>query len=215
MKSRGAVAQNTIDETRGELEALINRREELLPSTTAREPLIAPISGIVSEANVVIGQIVETRDVLFEIIDPSEFWIEAIAIDPTVVDNLASAVGVVHHHAEPMELQYLGRGLALRNHSNVLNFKIVSDTVDLSVGMTARIILRSKEISEGFVLPASSIARGTTGLPIVWVKTQAERFRPQPVDVKPFDGKSVVVAAGISTDERVVTRGATLLNQVR
>jgi cobalt-zinc-cadmium efflux system membrane fusion protein len=213
-KSPDAVPPVKMDEARGELQALIKRREELLPSTSAREPLVAPITGIISAARVVVGQVVEPRDVLFEIIDPSEFWIEAVAAHPEVAENLEAAFAVIHGH-ERVDLEYLGRGLALRHHSTILNFKISGSTANLAAGMTARVVLQSKEKSEGFVLPASAVVRGPSGLPIVWLKTQPERFEPQTVKVEPFDGDSVVVTAGLKPDQRVVTDGVTLLNQVR
>lgn len=213
-KSPGAVPQVKIDEVRGELQALIQRREELVPSTSAREPLVAPISGVISAARVVVGQVIEPRDVLFEIIDPSEFWIEAIAPHSEDIVGAASAIATVHDHHK-LELEYLGRGLALRNHSTVLNFKVLTVGEELAVGMTARVMLKLDHEVEGFILPNSSVVRGPTGLPIVWLKNSPERFEPQVVKIEPFDGSSVVVTAGLKADQRVVTDGVTLLNQVR
>lgn len=213
-RSPGAVPQVKVDEVRGELQALIKRREELLPSTSAREPLVAPISGVISAASVVGGQVIEPRDVLFEIIDPSEFWIEAVSPHSEHVDGVSSAVATVHDH-HTLELEYLGRGLALRNHSSVLNFKVLTTGEALAVGMTARVILKLGQETEGFILPSSAVVRGPTGLPIVWLKSAPERFEPHVVKVEPFDGDNVVVTAGLKVDQRVVTDGVTLLNQVR
>jgi hypothetical protein len=210
----GSVPQVKVDEIRGEIEALVQRREQLLPSTSAREPLVAPISGVISAANVVAGQVVDQREVLFEIIDPSEFWVEAVSPDPEAAKDLASAVAIVQDH-HTLELDYIGRGLALRHHSNILNFRVLNSGEGISVGMTAKVVLQTKEKSEGFVLPASAVVRGPTGLPILWIKGEPERFEPQPVKVEPFDGQSVVVTSGLEADQRVVTEGVTLLNQVR
>ena len=213
-RSKGAVPQVKLEEVKGELQALTKRRDELLPSTSAKEPLVAPISGVISAARVVVGQVVEPRDILFEIIDPSEFWIEATTAHPEVVNDLASAVAIVHDIYE-LDLEYLGKGLALRNHATILNFKVLNTVSDIAVGMTARVVLQLKNKTEGIVLPTSAVVRGTNGLPIVWIKTAPERFEPQVVDTEPFDGDSVVIKAGLKPDQRVVTEGVTLLNQVR
>lgn len=210
----GSVPQVKVDEVKGELQALIKKRDELLPSTSAREPLIAPIAGVISAARVVVGQVVEPRDVLFEIIDPSEFWVEATTAHPEAIDNLSSAIATVHDH-HVLDLEYLGRGLALRNHATVLNFKVLTSGKNIAVGMTARVVLQLKDEQEGFVLPTSAVVRGSTGLPIVWVKTAPERFEPQSVKTEEFDGDSIVIVAGLKPDQRVVTDGVTLLNQVR
>ena len=50
---------------------------------------------------------------------------------------------------------------------------------------------------------------------VVWVKTEPERFEPHIVRHEPLDGQRVVVLAGLKPDLRVVTEGATLINQIR
>ena len=64
-------------------------------------------------------------------------------------------------------------------------------------------------------MPSSSVLRAQSGLPIVWVKTEPERFEPHVVRVEPLDGERVTLLAGVKPDERVVTEGVTLLNQIR
>lgn len=210
----GSVPQVKVDEVKGELQALVKKRDELLPSTSAREPLVAPIAGVISAARVVVGQVVEPRDVLFEIIDPSEFWVEATTAHPEIVDTLASAVASVHDDTV-VELEYLGRGLALRNHATVLNFKVLTPRDNIAVGMTARVVLQLKDKQEGIILPTSAVVRSNSGLPIVWIKTAPERFEPHTVKTEIVDGDTILITAGLEPDQRVVTEGVTLLNQVR
>ena len=210
----GAVPQVKVDEVRGELDALTRKRAELVPSAGAREPILAPISGVVSVANASIGQIVEGRDILFEIVDPSQFWVEAVAHDAGVAKALEKAYAVAGQ-ADQIPLEFVGRGLALRQQASILTFRVAGQHEGLSIGMPVKVVLQSTTKVDGFILPASSIVRGATGLPIVWVKTEPERFEPQTVKVEPLDGRSVVVVAGLKVDMRVVTEGVTLLNQVR
>ena len=48
------------------------------------------------------------------------------------------------------------------------------------------------------------------------MKTEPERFEPRTVRYEPLDGQRVVIVlAGLKPDVRVVTEGATLLNQIR
>ena len=213
-KSPGSVPQVKVDEIRGELDALRRKRAELLPSASSREPILAPISGVVSMANATIGQIVEARDILFEIVDPSQFWVEAVAYDVKLVTDVATAHAIVGDKVR-IPLEFAGRGLALRQQATVLSFRLPKGQDGLSIGMPVKVLLQSSSKVDGFILPASAIVRGQAGLPIVWVKTEPERFEPQTVKVEPLDGKSVVVTAGLKEDLRVVTDGVTLLNQVR
>jgi hypothetical protein len=57
--------------------------------------------------------------------------------------------------------------------------------------------------------------RSGNGEAIVWLHVEPERFEPRPVRTQPFDAAHLVVAAGVSDGERVVIRGADLINQVR
>ena len=215
-KSPGAVPQVRVDEVRGELEALIRKRAELLPSASSREPITAPISGVVSVATATIGQVVEARDVLFEIVDPSQFWLEAYGHghEAQALENLTAAHAIVGGVTQ-VPLEFAGRGLALRNQATVLTFKILGRFEILSIGMPVKVVLQSATQVEGFIVPSSAIVRGQTGLPIVWVKTEPERFEPLTVKVEPLDGNTVVVTGGLKEEQRIVTDGVTLLNQVR
>ncbi len=213
-RSPGSVPQVKVDEVRGELDALRRKRAELVPSMSAREPVVAPISGIVSVATATIGQIVEGRDVLFEIVDPSQFWIEAVAYDAKAASGIKSAVAVLKAGQE-VPLTFAGRGLVLRQQATVLTFRVPQMHDGLSIGMPVKVILQSTVKVDGFVVPASAVVRGQTGLPIVWIKTQPERFEPQTVTAASIDGGSSVVTAGLKADLRIVTDGVTLLNQVR
>jgi hypothetical protein len=47
------------------------------------------------------------------------------------------------------------------------------------------------------------------------LKSEPERFEPHTVRYEALDGQRVVVTAGLKADVRVVTEGATLLNQIR
>jgi cobalt-zinc-cadmium efflux system membrane fusion protein len=209
-----AVPPVKIDEAEGELKALQERRRELNPTLTERHEIRAPITGIVSKAGYFAGQVIEPRDVLFEIVDPSQFWVEAIAYGDTPADATGKASAVAGS-GEVMSLHFIGRGLALKEQAAPLMFRVTGAMDGLSIGQPVRVLLSTTRAARGFVVPASSIVRGPSGLPIVWVKTEAERFEPQTVRTQPLDGNSVVVTAGLKPDMRVVTEGVTLLNQVR
>jgi membrane fusion protein, heavy metal efflux system len=59
------------------------------------------------------------------------------------------------------------------------------------------------------------VVRNANGEAILWLHVEPERFEPRPVRTQPFDATRLVVAAGVTEGERVVIRGADLINQVR
>ncbi|HSW22270.1 MAG TPA: efflux RND transporter periplasmic adaptor subunit, partial [Burkholderiaceae bacterium] len=66
----GTVPRKDIEAARAELGSLVVREKSIGSSLGAREPLVAPVSGVIARADVVRGQVVEARDVLYEIVDP-------------------------------------------------------------------------------------------------------------------------------------------------
>jgi hypothetical protein len=77
------------------------------------------------------------------------------------------------------------------------------------------VVGQSRERIKGIVLPAQAVVRNPSNEPIVWIKSGAERFIPQPVQFRPLDANTVVVTQGLSADNRVVVQGAPLIAQIR
>jgi hypothetical protein len=214
IKAQMAYPQAKIDEAKSELEALRQKRKQLVPTLAEREEIRAPISGVISAANVVAGQSVDAREVMFEIVDPARFWVEAIAHNASVATKLTKAFAVTGT-GESVPLAFAGAGLSLKQQGAPLTFQVTHAEPNLSIGQPVTVILQSTVELSGIVLPASSVVRAASGLSIVWVKSDAERFEPHTVRYEPLDGQRVVVLSGLKPDQRVVTEGATLLNQIR
>jgi len=77
-----AVPRRDIEDAEATLAGLRSQRAALAPSLREREALRAPISGIVAIANVVPGQVVESREILFELVDPASLLVEALTAEP-------------------------------------------------------------------------------------------------------------------------------------
>ena len=159
------------------------------------------------------GQVVDASEVLFEIVDPARFWVEAIAHDPHLVSNLGRAAASLDG-GETLPLEFVGAGLTLKQQAAPLSFRVKQVSPNLRIGMPVTVTLQSTLEIAGIVLPSSSAIRSQSGLSVVWAKTDAERFEPRTVRIEPLDGQRVVVLAGLAPGMRVVTAGATLLNQI-
>jgi hypothetical protein len=214
----GSVPQKDIDEARATLDGLRKQRQALAPTLTTREPLRAPVSGVISASSVVVGQFVETREqVLFEVLDPEHLLVEATAFDHGVVERMKAATALLGD-GEPLPLTFLGHGALLRQQAMPLLFRIEHASQHghgLHVGQPVRVLLQTSTRRTGVVLPRRSVVRGPNGQPQVWEHASAQRFVARPVRMQPLDGNTVLVSAGVEPEARVVTDGAALLNQVR
>ena len=210
----GSVAGKEIDDARSELAGAQARRAALSPTLVQGEVLRAPVSGIVSVANVTTGQVVESKDVLFEIVDPKRLWIEALAFDPAVANQMTSASARATD-GTPIKVGFVGRGLSLRQGAVPLQFRIENPPASLSVGAPVTVIANVATQESGFALPRTAVVRMPNGGSAVWDHVSAERFVPRPVRLQPLDGGNVLVLAGVKAEQRIVVQGADLLNQVR
>lgn len=210
----GSVPKREIDDAKRELDGLRRRRQALAPALVDRESVRASASGVISVANVVGGQIVEAREILYEIVDPAKLWVEAIAYDPNAVVDIRSAVASTSE-GETVPLDFVGRGLTLRQQAVPLQFRITRASPILTVGKPVSVIVQSSRSVSGIILPSDSLVRAANGETIAFEHVSAERFVPRPVRHRPLDGGRVLVVAGIDPETRVVIEGAGVLNQIR
>ena len=208
------VAKGQIDDTKAELAALHEQRRVLAPKDTEKFALKAPVSGIISVANVRAGQVVNARDTLFEIVDPEKLWVEAIGSD-THSEAEIGAAEARDQEGHTFKLAYVGRSPTLRQQARPSLFRLVEAHPDLPIGAPLKVLVQTTRSARGIVVPEAAVVRGTNGLPQVWVKDSPERFRPVEVRTLPLDGGRTLVVAGVGPGDRVVIGAAELINQIR
>jgi RND family efflux transporter MFP subunit len=208
------VAQKDIEDTRAELEALREQQRVLALKDVERIPLKAPVTGIISVANVRAGQVVTTRDTLFEIVDPHRLWIEAISGLEHGAPNIAGAYAS-DPDGHSIKLSYIGRAPSLRQQTQPMQFKVDEQHEGLIIGSAVKVFVQQGDPKEGIVVTGEAVVRGSEGLPRVWVKESPQLFRPVPVRVAPLDGVNVLLTGGVPAGSRIVVDGAELINQVR
>ncbi len=208
-----AVAQSSLDDAKVELEGLKRRKSAIRSTQREREVLRAPVDGVISATSAVPGQVVEARDVLFQVIAPSSFWVEALAFDPRNADGITGGHAVLEG-GKPLKLTFQGKGRALQQHATQLQFS-VETAENLSIGLPVTVLAQRDKTVTGKVLPREAVVRGANGETLVFEHLEPERFIPRLVRIEPVDGQSVLVLGGIDEGARIVVRSAEMLNQVR
>ncbi|MDT3736973.1 MAG: HlyD family efflux transporter periplasmic adaptor subunit [Denitratisoma sp.] len=209
----GAVARSAIETARFEAEALRKRRAAVGASIGAPEALRAPVSGVIGAASVVVGQVVEAKEILFEVIDPARLAVEALAYDAALVEGIARASAPLP--GGTLELAFVGGGRQLREQALPLLFRVKSANAPVAVGQPLKVIAQTSRTVKGAAMPQAALVKVSAGETAVWVRDGAERFVLRRVGVAPLDADRVAVVKGIQDGERVVTEGAGLLAQVR
>jgi membrane fusion protein, heavy metal efflux system len=209
-----AVPRSQVADIEAELAGLRLRREAIRNTRTEPELLRAPTDGVITVAKVVPGQVVQPQDVLFQVVDPKAFWVEALVYGTVDASSLADATAV-GTSGQTMPLAFRGFSRALQQHASLVHFAVSEPPPDLSIGQPVTVVAKSGAPVTGIVVPREAVVRSGNGEATVWLHVEPERFEPRPVRTQPFDATRVVVAAGVTEGERVVTRGADLINQIR
>jgi hypothetical protein len=210
----GSVPQKEIDAARAEFASLAERKTAVGTSLNHREALVAPASGVISAASAVTGQVVEAREVLFEIVDPQRLMVEALAYDPVILADIAGASAVLPHGAS-LPLAFVGGAQQLREQALPLVFRIKPPLPPLAVGQPLKVVVQTRRTVKGVAVPLAALTRSGAGDTVAWVHAGAETFVAKKVRFQALDGATVALIEGIAAGDRVVTSGAAALVQVR
>ena len=113
-------------------------------------------------------------------------------------------------------LTFIGAARSLREQALPLTFAAEGEALALlAVGQPVEVFVQSRSTQQGVSVPAASVLKNSANQTIVWVKTAPERFESRTVTIAPLDGVNVAVTSGLEAGERVASRAATLINQIR
>jgi hypothetical protein len=113
-------------------------------------------------------------------------------------------------------LQFIGAARALREQALPLAFRAQGNALHgLAIGQPVKVFVQSKARVQGMAVPAAALMKNPSNQTILWVKTAPETLEPRTVATEPLDGVHVAVTSGLKGGDRVVTQGASLVNQVR
>ena len=210
----GSVPQKEIDTARAELTSLSEKSAAVGASLFNREALIAPVSGVISVASAITGQVVEAREVLFEIVDPQRLMVEALAYDPIILADIGSASGVLPA-GKALPLAFIGGAQQLREQALPLLFRITPPNPPLFVGQPLKVVAQTRHMIKGVAVPLAALTRNSAGETVLWVHVGAETFVPRKVRFQALDAANAAVTEGAAAAERIVIQGASALAQVR
>ena len=208
------VPRKEMEAVEGELLSIKARSNALKGALGSKEALIAPVSGVIALSNVVSGQVVEAKEVLFEIVDPTRLKIEALAYDTQLIGNIASASTA--HNGTAIALTYAGAAASLREQVLPIQFKAQNlGLAKFSVGQAVNVTVQHRNTIKGFALTSAAVVKNPSNQNAVWVKTAPERFEMRTVIIEPLDATRLAVTSGLKAGDRVVVQAANLLNQIR
>ncbi len=208
------VPAKEIEAAQNELGSLSARLSAIDGGLGGRDTLVAPVSGVIASSQAVAGQVVDARELIFEIVDPQRLRVEALAYEPAQAQNVSGATVSIGGQSVP--LQFIGSARSLREQALPMVFAAQGHALSqLAVGQPVKVYVQSSLTVKGHAVHSSSVLKNPSNQNIVWVKQSPERFTPRVITFEPLDGNSVAVTSGLTAGDRIVTQGASLLNQIR
>ena len=242
---QSAVPKAELETAQTELAALERRREHIKKSVNQAIPVIATISGVVSKTAVSVGEVVEPKQLLFSLQNPTAWWVEAKAftlpnglnaeskVSARIIDTAAvSAKQLVSAQAlkdQRLSLQFVGHSQEMQQQSIALWFKVASsanagidnnNAQQLVAEQPIEVLLPQGAAIEGIAVPKPALLKLDDGQQALWVHTEPEQFQLVRVATLPLDADRVLVTSGLQSGglqsgARVVVHGVQLLAQVR
>ena len=177
--------------------------------------LTAPIDGVVTERKATIGKLVNSEEILLEIVDTSSMW-----ADVEVAENDVPLVRV----GQPVTLRVDGLGErevsgaityvapAVDPHTRTSKARVPLANPDglLRANMYAQARIAAGEAHTNVTVPRAAVQRAKS-VQLVFVKVAPNEYETRRVQVGAGDAESLEILKGIRAGEEVVTTGSFLL----
>lgn len=184
-------------------------------TVSTRTAFYSPVSGNISALEISEGEYVMEGKSILSIVDLSTLWAEAQVYTSqlSLIDN--NAVADVQFPDLPGKetigkIEFVNPEINSQTRINLIRIGIANPGHLLKPGMPAYIILkRAKE--SGLSLPSNAVLRTSTGAS-VWLQTGQYSFKSRMVKIGAEDGDRVRIISGLQSGDRIVIKGAYLLN---
>ncbi|NUM54395.1 MAG: efflux RND transporter periplasmic adaptor subunit [Candidatus Hydrogenedentes bacterium] len=212
-----AVHQSAIDEARQHFLSLGLSEEDIKRVMTGGSieptlPVRAPFAGTVIARNAVKGKTADAGTVLFQIADLSTMWVEF-----AVPENQLSAVSVgtrIHARVEAYpgvsfdgEVKWIAPSVDAATRMIQARAEIANPQGLLKDGLFGRVSLDSTPGNAGLTVPETAV-QDVDGRPVIFKKLGDDLFETRPVELGAASDGHIVVLAGLSADDRIVTEGS-------
>lgn len=208
-------AEMHLREARAELERASQAVAFLGEGTGETVVVLASIDGTVLRLKATVGAMVEPGENLIELGDPAALWVVADVFerDLPLVHEGAEATVELATISSPIRGHVVAIGAALETESRraPVYIELKDQGLALRPGMYARATL-SAAASERILLPVAAVLIKDGKRTIVYVETKEGTFEPREVVVGQSIEGRVPVIQGLAPGERVVVRGALLLD---
>jgi cobalt-zinc-cadmium efflux system membrane fusion protein len=175
----------------------------------------APLAGTVIRRGATIGHLVDTSDVLFEIVDTRAMWVE-IDVPEDRLNEVASgqAVTILLDASPGREwkgrIDYLAPEVDPRTRTARARARLDNADGSLRANLYGRALVELGEARPTVMVPKEAVQRAG-GASLVFVRLADDVFEARRVKIGLSEGNLVELSTGVKSGEPVATRGSFLL----
>jgi membrane fusion protein, heavy metal efflux system len=175
----------------------------------------APVSGVIAQRNAATGANVAAGTVLFRVVDAAQVHVvgqipEAEAARARLARAAEIEIPGLPDRSAAGHLVSTGKVLDPQSRTLPMTFAFDNRTRGIPVGQAISLYLLMDPTAPRPVVPAAAVV-DDAGRPIVFVQREGETFERRAVTLGPRSGDLVQITDGVSTGDRVVTKGAYLV----
>ncbi len=181
--------------------------------------LFAPITGMINDVYVLPGQMVTSGQKLFNIIDPSQVWLQV-----NVFESEYQSFDEIHglslylpgkdeaHHLQARDLKLISRGARVdaTRRTIPLLIEINNQRQNLMIGQVFKAQIYTSAETEMLTIPSNAVYDDNTQK-VVFVHLEGETFVKREVKTGPKQYDRIAITSGLAPYERVVTKGGYLV----
>ncbi|MFZ5481100.1 MAG: efflux RND transporter periplasmic adaptor subunit [Myxococcota bacterium] len=219
----GGIAAAEIDRARAERDAAraaLAAAEAALgmvgagEGTAGRYTLAAPLAGVVTRREAVVGGHVAESAVLFEVVDPSSVWAdvevpEAALARVAVGQRVTFRADVLADRAFAGEVASVAPAIDPATRTVRARVALANPDGALRANLFGRARIATPG-AEAVAVPAAAVQRASGG-DLVFVRLADDLYEARRVEVAAREGDTVVLRAGVAAGEPVVGEGSFLL----
>lgn len=173
--------------------------------------IASPITGVIVESNISVGEQVDPSKKLFTIIDVNSLWVEADVYESDIsrLQNLSKANITVQTFPEEIfegNLVNIGNIVDEKTRTVKVIFLVNNKKHLLKVGMFADINIETDNSIEVIAIPKESVV-DVGGKNVVFIHTKPQNFKGVEVFTGKDDGNFMEIVSGLEEGSRIVTTG--------
>ena len=210
-----AKAQATVKSAQAQAEMYRAQYDRLAPAPGAAagtSAIVSPIAGVVTRADITLGEMVDTNRDAFTVADPSQILVLANLYGNDISrvaagDQAIVEAPIAEHPRFEGRVRSINAALDAASNTAPARIEIANPGDLLRANMFVSVEIAADLGREGVTIPAAAVQQTETG-PIAFVRTADDRFERRDLSLGIQRSDWVEVKAGISAGETVATQGS-------